>query len=257
MKLVDKFTSLGSSVSSTENSINTQLAKEWTAINKLSVVWRSDLSDKISSHVHTIIWMHYIGAEKRIQKKLDGNCTRMLRTVLNKICKQYPTKLQLYGHLPLICKTIQIRRTWHAGHSWSSKDEFISDVFLCTRSRERASVGRPTRNYLQQLSADTGCNLEDLTEVMDNRDKGWGRVREIRVRGLTEYIYNIQSASEDSGCGLFAYRIYEEYQINLCECSMYGYCYISFSFQVYITKLTNRAYIVQIEGNSNLVKLSL
>ena len=37
-------------------------------------------------------------------------------------------------------------------------------------------------------------------------------------------VSNIQSASEDSGCGLFVYRIYQEYHINLCECSMYGYC---------------------------------
>ena len=59
------------------------------------------------------------------------------------------------------------------------------------------------------------------------------------------YISNIQSASKDSGCGLFMFRIYEEYHINLCECLMYGYCYISLSFQVYITKLTYRAYIVQ------------
>ena len=43
------------------------------------------------------------------------------------------------------------------------------------------------------------------------------------------YISNIESASEDSGCGLFAYRIYEEYHINLCECSLYGYCYITFA----------------------------
>ena len=47
LKLVDKCTYLGSSVSSTENDINTQLAKAWTAINSLSVIWKSDLSDKI------------------------------------------------------------------------------------------------------------------------------------------------------------------------------------------------------------------
>ena len=52
------------------------------------------------------------------------------------------------------------------------------------------------------------------------------------------YINNIQSVSEDSGCGLFMYRIYDKYHINLCECLMYGYCCISFSFQGYITKLT-------------------
>ena len=42
-------------------------------------------------------------------------------------------------------------------------------------------------------------------------------------------VCNIQSASEDSGCGLFLYRIYAEYHKNLCECSMYGYCYITYS----------------------------
>ena len=47
------------------------------------------------------------------------------------------------------------------------------------------------------------------------------------------YISNIQSASEDSGCGLFLYRIYEEYHINLCERSMSSYCYIAIPVQVY------------------------
>ena len=47
---------------------------------------------------------------------------------------------------------------------------------------------------------------------------------EVLVIYIYIYIYNIQSASKDSGCGLFFYRKYEEYHINLCECSMYGYC---------------------------------
>ena len=38
LKLVDKFTYFGSSISSTENDINTQLAKAWTAISRLSVL---------------------------------------------------------------------------------------------------------------------------------------------------------------------------------------------------------------------------
>ena len=47
LKLVDKFTYLGSSVPSTENDINTRLAKAWTAIKRLSVTWKSTLTDKI------------------------------------------------------------------------------------------------------------------------------------------------------------------------------------------------------------------
>ena len=47
LKPVDKFTYLGSSVTSTKNDINTRLAKAWTVINRLSVIWKSDLTDKI------------------------------------------------------------------------------------------------------------------------------------------------------------------------------------------------------------------
>ena len=34
-----------------------------------------------------------------MDKKLDGNYTRMLRSILNKSWRQLPTKQQLYGHL--------------------------------------------------------------------------------------------------------------------------------------------------------------
>ena len=46
LKLVDKFTYLESSVSSTEKDINPRLTKAWTAIDKLSVIWKSDLMIK-------------------------------------------------------------------------------------------------------------------------------------------------------------------------------------------------------------------
>ena len=69
---------------------------------------------------------------KRLEKKLDGNYTRMLRAILKKSWRQHPTRHQLYGHLPLITKTIQVRQTRHAGHCLRSKDELISDVLLWT-----------------------------------------------------------------------------------------------------------------------------
>ena len=47
LKLVDKFPYLGSSVSSTETDINTRLTKAWTAIDRLSVIWKADLTDKM------------------------------------------------------------------------------------------------------------------------------------------------------------------------------------------------------------------
>ena len=47
LKLVDKLTYVGSSASSTEKDINIPLPKAWTAVDRLSVIWTSDLTAKI------------------------------------------------------------------------------------------------------------------------------------------------------------------------------------------------------------------
>ena len=122
---------------------------------------------------------------KRLEKKLDGNYTRMLRAILNKSWRQHPTKHQLYGHLPPITKTIQVRRTRHAGHSWRSRDELISNVLLWTPAYGRAKAGRPARTYIQQLCEDTGCSQEDLPEALNKREKWRERVRDIRAGSTT------------------------------------------------------------------------
>ena len=106
---------------------------------------------------------------------LDGNYTRMLRAILNKSWRQHPTRHQLFGHQPLITKTIQVRRTRHAGHCWRSRDELISYILLWTPTHGRAKAGRPARTYIQQLCEDTGCSPEDLPEAMNDRKSGkWG-----------------------------------------------------------------------------------
>ena len=120
---------------------------------------------------------------KRLEKKLDGNYTRMLRANLNKSWRQHPTRHQLYGHLLPITKTIKFRRTRHASRCWRSKDELISDVFLWTPTYCRAKAGRPARTYLHQLCEDTGCSPEDLPEAMNDRRKWRERVRDIRASG--------------------------------------------------------------------------
>ena len=122
---------------------------------------------------------------KRLEKKLNGNYTRMLWTILNKSWRQHPTRHQLYGHLSPITKTIQVRQTRHAGHCWRSRDELISDVLLWTPTYGRAKAGRPARTYIQQLCEDTGCSPEDLQEVMNDREKCRERVRDICASGTT------------------------------------------------------------------------
>ena len=69
--------------------------------------------------------MHYMELTKRLEKKLDGNYTRMLRAIVNKSWREHPTKKKLYDHLSPFTKAIQFRRTRHAGHCWRSRDEHI------------------------------------------------------------------------------------------------------------------------------------
>ena len=178
LKLVDKFTYLGSSVSSTEKDIDTQLTKAWTAIDKLSIIWKSDLTNKMkcSFFQAAVVSILLYGCTtwtliKQLERKLDGNYTRMLQAILNKSWRQHPTRHQLYGHLPPIMKTIQVRWTRHTGHCWRIRDELISDVLLWTPTYGRAKAGQPARTYIQQLCEDTRCSLEDLLEAMNDREK--------------------------------------------------------------------------------------
>ena len=105
----------------------------------------------------------------------------MLRAILNKSWQQHPTRHQLYGHLPPITKTIQVRRTRHAGHCWRSRDELIRDVLLWIPTHGRAKAGRPARTYIQQLCEDRGCCPEDLPRAMNDREEWRERVRDIRA----------------------------------------------------------------------------
>ena len=184
LKLVDKFTYLGSSNSSTEKDIDTRLMKAWTAINRLSIIWKSDLTDKMKHSFFQAVVMLILlygcttwTLTKWLKKKLHGNYLRMLQAILNKSWWQHSTRHQLYGHLPPITKTIQLRWTRHAGHCWRSRDELISDVLLWTPAYGRAKAGRPARTYIQQLCEDTGCSPENLP--MNDREKWRETVRDI------------------------------------------------------------------------------
>ena len=115
----------------------------------------------------------------------------MLPAILNKSLWQHPTKHQLYGHLPPIPKTIQVRRIRHAGHCWRSMDELISDVLLWTPTYSWAKAGRPAQTYIQQLCKDTGCSPEDLPEAINDREKWRERVGDIRASGMTWWWWHL------------------------------------------------------------------
>ena len=78
LKLVDKFTYLGSSVLSTEKDIDTRLTKAWIAFDRLSIIWKSDLTDKMKRGFFqaAVVSILLYGCttwtlSKRLEKKLD------------------------------------------------------------------------------------------------------------------------------------------------------------------------------------------
>ena len=93
LKLVDKFPYLGSSDSSTEKDIDTRLTKTWSAIDKLSIIWKSDLTDKMKrsffqAAVVSILlygcttWTLTKRQEKKVRQQLHKNALSNIEQVL-------------------------------------------------------------------------------------------------------------------------------------------------------------------------------
>ena len=166
------------------------LLQDWLPYNVITMLFW--FPPKLISQIH-LKWVKYEFVTMSLhqktvhgdKKKLDGNHTRMLWAILNKSCRQHPTRHQLYGHLPPVMKTIQVRWTRHTGHCWRSQDELISDVLLWTPAYGQAKAGWPAWTYIQQLCEDTGCSPEDLPEAMNDREKWRERVRDIRASSTT------------------------------------------------------------------------
>ena len=129
------------------------------SFSQSSYIWKkkqkTDLTDEMkrSFFQAAVVWLLLYGCTswtltKRMEKKLDGNYTRMMRAILNKSWRQHPRKPQVYGHLLPITKTIKVRRSRHVGHCWRSRDELISDVFILNPSYGRKKAVRPARTYI-------------------------------------------------------------------------------------------------------------
>ena len=121
---------------------------------------------------------------KRPEKKLDGNYTRMLRAISNKSWRQHPTRHQLYAHLPPITKTIQVRRTRHAGrahkwctpmdpHIWPSKSRTTSsNIHTYSSSVWIRDVAQKTcrRRRTMGRSGERGSGISVLAAWHDDDD---------------------------------------------------------------------------------------
>ena len=119
LKLVDKFTSLWSSVSSTENDINMWLAKVLSANDRLSVIWKSDMTDKIkhffpsSGRINTAIWMHHMNPNEAYGEK-------SLTATTQECCELYCTNPEERPHPK---KNSSCTATYHPSRKLSKLDE--------------------------------------------------------------------------------------------------------------------------------------
>ena len=163
-KLVNNFTYLDSSVSSTESDVITCLVKAWTAIERLSIIWKSDLSYEIKRDFFqdTVVWLLLYRCTtwtltKCIEKRLDENCPRIVRVTVNKSWKPHPTPIN---------KTIQIRWTRHSRHWWRSKDELISNVLwqtplymdvLVLADLQELTYSSSVQTYFEGHTGNDGC----------------------------------------------------------------------------------------------------
>ena len=88
---VNKFTYLGSSISSTENDIDTWLAKAWTAIDSLSIKWKSDLSDKLKSSFFSEQQSHQYCCMDAPHRYWQDVRRESLIAIAQELCKLYWT----------------------------------------------------------------------------------------------------------------------------------------------------------------------
>ena len=150
---MDKFTYLGSYVSSTENDINMLLAKAWIATDK---------KKRCFFQAVVISMLLYGCTTWTLTKRMEKSLT----AIIQECCELYWTSPGGNTLQNSSCKATYQPSRKLSGDCWSGKDELICDILRWTPSHGRGKVGRPARTYLQQFCADTGCRQEDLPGVM-------------------------------------------------------------------------------------------
>ena len=111
----------------------------WQIINIIKISsfrWNKTGILRGCSRVSTVVWLHQMDFNRAFGvTKLDGNYTRIRCDVFNKFWKQHLTKQQLYGHLPFISQTIQVRRICSAlleNHGWNHKRNSPVNSYIWT-----------------------------------------------------------------------------------------------------------------------------
>ena len=96
----------------------------------------------------------------RMQKRLDGCYTNLLRKAQNMSWKNHHTLEEIYGSVPKISGQLAERRARFAGHCFRAKDEMISDLILWNPSSSRKLT------FPDVISRDTGIRVNELSTAI-------------------------------------------------------------------------------------------
>ena len=69
-----------------------------------------------------------------------------------------------------ISATIKEHRMRFAGHCWRCKNKLASDLLLWYPNHGKRSRGIFAKTYIDLLSSDIGCEREELSNAMQDRD---------------------------------------------------------------------------------------
>ena len=127
IKEVSDFKYLGSYIQSREKYINIRLAKSWAALNEMNSIWKYRLPDNMKRNffratVESVLIYGFVSwtLTKALEKRLNGNYTRILRAILNRSWKDHPNNKEIYGNIPEIFTSIRQQRLRFSGHCWIS-----------------------------------------------------------------------------------------------------------------------------------------
>ena len=73
-----------------------------------------------SCRIDTVVWMHYLDANKTDGEEARRQLHKNAASNIEQVLAATPTRHRIYGHLPPITKTIQVRRTRYAGEAGTS-----------------------------------------------------------------------------------------------------------------------------------------
>ena len=136
--------------------------------------------------------LHYLDANETNGEKATWGLHKNTKCCFEQLLEAAPNKTSTHTS----CLT-QVRRKRYVDHCKRSKAELITDVLLWTPKYGCACVSQVATTYTFQFCADTGCSLQDLPRVMDNRDEWW------EISGLSAQLDH--ENNEDSHHEMFHY----------------------------------------------------